>query len=116
MSEPTPRPWEVYERVDGALCVGSVPEPAYGMAAMITDAAEYATARELANAEHIVRCVNAHAELIAALEESRTGWLSIYPDLFPKPGHFGLTNPGPECSCVICVIDTALQKARGERP
>ena len=102
-AELTPRPWTVEQ-------TGQIEHSITGD----DRALPLATGLYKEDAEFIVRAANSFDELVAALERSRNDWMSIYPSIWPKPGHFGFSDPGPECSCQICVIDTALARARGE--
>jgi hypothetical protein len=108
MSEHTPTPWAAVrcERADGRYMrsiIGSLAiEPNIDPDGTFHDTgATVCTIYHEANAEHIVRCVNAHEELIAALEQA-----------------YDLLGDGS--NLVWCHIDarirSALACARGETP
>lgn len=63
-TEPTPRPWAVCEVDPGGTEEIEIVAPNYEWDTIVDG-----TSLTLANAEHIVRCVNAHDELVRVLDE-----------------------------------------------
>lgn len=112
MSEATPRPWRVdpnhptdVQDASGREILSCIWKDEVGDTWVIRGiiAAQSEDERD-ANAALIVRAVNAHDDLIVALEGARA-WVAQYLDL---PGHRDAAQSR------LRLIDAALAKARGE--
>jgi hypothetical protein len=105
MAEHSPLPWRVYEDIN----VMSAEEFPYGLVAecdMGLTGEDDKPALWKANAEHIVQCVNAHDELVAALHEIATNYRVALTELgFKKPDSM------PD----LIVAKAALARGRGEQ-
>lgn len=105
MSEITPRPWFVHKRNGQELHI--LAEARKGIVSSICHISEgtMITLPQEANANHIVRCVNAHDDLVAALENIAEG-----------AGRFSLDPLTHASNCVEDMQETAraaLEKVRG---
>lgn len=72
MSKHTPTPW----RVDGRQIIGTNDRGFEDVLAEMLKWSEPYTSTQQANAEHIVKCVNAHDELIGELQNFRCAFKS----------------------------------------
>lgn len=121
MSTPTPTPWVV----DYGLTVGhikSVPQDAIpGVTGTPTVArydidygrkgVSYPTDEQRANAAHIVKCVNHHDELVAALNAITAAYVGERDCLYESVTDYD-GNIDPEEAATVAAMDKVIDEAR----